>query len=186
MYPFASPKGAKRLPPKGNDWRQRNETLGAAMRLQALRHALLETTRQPKETPMQQNHNKKTKRTIPNPYNTTPPRHAAASPLPTGTVRGKLGMLRKACGITCETTNKNSTNTGRSSRAFHEKTKTERGKTWATKLDAGTCLNPPLLITQHVQPPPNTYHPQAPSPQRLRSGARWSPDVGIFLGTARP
>ena len=33
VYPYATLKGSKRLPPKGNDSRQRNDTLGAAIRL---------------------------------------------------------------------------------------------------------------------------------------------------------
>ena len=140
----------------GNDWRQRNGTLGAAMRLHALRQAPPETTKQPK-TPKQQKNNPKTKGTIPNLDNTTPAYHAAASPPPLGTIRGKLGEPRGACGgthaipnptpptlvITCETTKKTSTNTVRPSRASHGKTKAGRGKAWATELNAGTCMNPP-------------------------------------------
>ena len=46
MYPYTSPEGAKRLPPRGDDWRQRKRTLGAAMRLKALRQASPEISRQ--------------------------------------------------------------------------------------------------------------------------------------------
>ena len=45
VYPYGSPEGAKRLPRRENDWRQRKRTLGAAMRLHALRQAPPQITR---------------------------------------------------------------------------------------------------------------------------------------------
>jgi hypothetical protein len=97
MYPYASPEGDKRLPPRGDDLRQQKGTLGAAMRLQSLRQAPPEITKQPK-TPKQLKNNQKSTQTNPRHSNTMPTCYGAADSPHKGAVRGKLERPRGAHG----------------------------------------------------------------------------------------
>jgi hypothetical protein len=92
---YASPEGAKRLPPRGDDWRQKKGTLGAAMRLKALSHAPPVITRQPKN-PRQHKIKRKAKQTNPHPNNTMPTCYVTVNSPHSGAVRGKLEGPRGA------------------------------------------------------------------------------------------
>ena len=77
------------MPPRGNDWRMQNGTLGAAMRLKALSQAPSEITRHP-NTPRQLKY-KKTELNIFDHHNHPHTRDSEVVSPPIGCVRGKLG-----------------------------------------------------------------------------------------------
>jgi hypothetical protein len=80
IYPYASPEGGKRLPPREDDSRQQKGTLGAAMRLHALSQALPKITGQP-ETPKQQKTAENESKTTPTPITPCPHVMSLSTPL---------------------------------------------------------------------------------------------------------
>ena len=68
MHPNASPEGAGRMPPREDEWRFQNGTLGAAMRLKALSQAPPEITRHSK-TSRQAKNKQNPKQNIHGPHN---------------------------------------------------------------------------------------------------------------------
>jgi hypothetical protein len=95
IYPYASPEGDIRTPPRGGEWRMQNGTLGAAMRLKALSHAPPEITEHPKYI-NQKRTEQKPEQTDPLSYNPLPKCNGTAPPPHTGVVREKLEGPQRA------------------------------------------------------------------------------------------